>query len=64
VRNKGVSPGVTEVGQGLQILEAEGSHASVSWPNPVLVVQFTFFKTAIDYSEAMHEFWSAGVVKQ
>jgi hypothetical protein len=55
VRNKGVSPGVTEVGQGLQILEAEGSHASVSWPNPVLVVQFTFFKTALDYSEAMHE---------
>jgi hypothetical protein len=30
VKNKGVSPGVTEIGEALQNLDAEGSHASVS----------------------------------
>jgi hypothetical protein len=30
VKNKGVSPSVTEIGEALQNLDAEGSHASVS----------------------------------
>jgi hypothetical protein len=30
VKNKGVSPSVTEIGQALQNLDAKGSHASVS----------------------------------
>jgi hypothetical protein len=33
VKNKGVSPSITEIGQALQSLDAEGSHASVSYQN-------------------------------
>jgi hypothetical protein len=31
VKSKGVSPGVTEIGQALQSLDTKGSHASISY---------------------------------
>jgi hypothetical protein len=33
VKSTGVSPGITEIGQALQSLDAEVSHASVSFQN-------------------------------
>jgi hypothetical protein len=33
VKSTGVSPGITEIGQALQSLDAEVSHASISYQN-------------------------------